>query len=367
MKWSIRLGRFLGIDVFVHVTFVLFLVWLGYATYAQTGQAALALKTTAFIVTIFTCVLLHEYGHALTARRYGIPTKDITLLPIGGVARLERMPADPRQELLVAVAGPAVNVVIAAAIAIWLKLDNTLHLLGANRLLSGDFLVDLLKWNLLMVAFNMLPAFPMDGGRVVRALLAMRMPYVKATRAAATVGQGMAFLFGLAGLLTGHFMLLFIALFVWIGASNEAVDAEETSLLTGLRARDAMMTDFRLLSPNDTAIHAARLIRDGWQADFPVVFEGRLVGLVTRQDVVRIYETGNPAAAVETFMRRQPPECLPHEDLSGVLERLRESNLPLMPVVEAGLLRGLVTAENVVETLMFRRALSRRREFASGV
>ena len=359
MKWSLKLGRLWGIDVYLHVTFLLFLSWVGYATYAAMGVGA-ALSILLLIISLFSCVLLHEYGHALTARRYGIGTADITLLPIGGVARLERMPSNPKQELLVAIAGPAVNVVIALVIGIILFFRGDAMPRQPTNLLEGGILWNLLRMNLVMILFNMLPAFPMDGGRVLRAALAMRMPYAKATRTAATIGQGMAVLFVLFGLLYGHFMLLFIAFFVWIGASNEAEDAEESSLLSGLRVSDAMVTDYRRLTPDDTAQNTVQLILQGWQADFPVVSNGQFVGIVTRQDVVTALEAGNPLQPVANFMRTDALSCSPEDDLDTALQTLRSSHLPLLPVLGQGRLIGLLTSENILEALMFRRALSQR-------
>lgn len=362
MKWSVRLGRFFGIDVFLHFTFLLFFAWLGYGAYVRSGHNPVeTMHTVALLVGVFTCVILHEYGHALTARKFGIGTHDITLLPIGGVARLERMPSNPRQELLVAIAGPAVNVVIVALISLWLWLRGEPLTQSHFLVISGSFLRALMAFNITMILFNLLPAFPMDGGRVLRALLAMKMPYAKATRTAATVGQGMAVLFGLAGLmLPGYHMLLFIAFFVWIGASNEAQDAEEDSLLSGLSAGDAMMTDFLVLSPEHTAQQTVRLIIKGFQADFPVLHNGELVGIVTRQDVFQVLELETPGP-VSSFMRANPPQCAPSDVLDGAMQKLRDSTLPLLPVVDQGRLVGLVTSENVLELLMSRKALARRR------
>lgn len=359
MKWSLKLGRLWGIDVYLHVTFLLFLAWVGYATYAAMGVGA-ALSILLLVASLFTCVLLHEYGHALTARKFGIGTADITLLPIGGVARLERMPSNPRQELLVALAGPAVNVVLAAIIYL-ITLVMKIPLPGnPSNLLEGGILWNLLRMNLFMIGFNMLPAFPMDGGRVLRAALAMKMPRVKATRVAATIGQGMAVLFVLFGLLNGQYMLLFIAFFVWIGASNEALDAEEDSLLAGLLVRDAMLTDYRRLTPEDTAQNAVQLILQGWQADFPVIDDSKLVGIVTRQDVVTALESASPLQPVARFMRPVASACGPGDSLDSAFDTLRASQLPLLPVLEDGRLIGLLNSENVLEALMFRRALSQR-------
>lgn len=219
MKWSLRVGRIFGIPLHMHLTFPLLLGFFALTALVRTGSVLVALSAVVFVSAIFACVVLHELGHALAARRFGIRTLDVTLLPIGGLARLERMPRDPRQELWIALAGPAVNVAIAGVLGIWLALTGFADGLG---LASASFAARLLTVNLGLVAFNMLPAFPMDGGRVLRALLAQRMSYTRATDLAATVGKGMAILFGVVGVFSNP-MLIFIALFVWSGATQEAM------------------------------------------------------------------------------------------------------------------------------------------------
>ncbi len=355
MKWSLRLGRFLGIDVFLHFTFLLF---VGYIAYASHGSAA----TVAFVLAAFTCVVLHEYGHALMARRYGIPTKDITLLPIGGVARLEKMPSDPRQELWVAVAGPAVNVVIVAILWLvcWLAKIPVTRDFEALSHIRGEFIVLLLWFNVTMIGFNMLPAFPMDGGRVLRALLAMKMDYAKATRWAATVGKTMAMVFAYSAIFhSATPMLIVIAFFVWMGAGEEAAAAEERSMLEGVKVRDAMLVDFRRVSPEDTSGTVAQFILQGWQADFPVVYDGQVVGLLTRQDAISGLTAG-PSVPVSSLMRQEVPSCIPTENLDDALERMKQHELPLMPVLDDGKLVGLVTPENTLEFILIRRALEKR-------
>jgi Zn-dependent protease len=217
MNWSFRLGRLFGIPVYMHWTFLLLLGFVAFGQGVRSGPGA-ALGGIVFVTTIFGCVVLHELGHALAARRYGIGTRDVTLLPIGGLARLERMPDDPRQELWVALAGPAVNLAIAGALGVGLAVIGSV---GALSWTGGSFAARLMAVNLGLVVFNLLPAFPMDGGRVLRSLLAHRVSYVQATDTAATVGRGMAILFGVAGLFFNP-MLILIALFVWTGATQEA-------------------------------------------------------------------------------------------------------------------------------------------------
>src|SRR6266498_2277312 len=233
MRWQWKLGNFAGIDVFVHATFLLLIGWVGYSYWLQNGTLAKVAEGILFILALFLCVVLHEYGHALTARKYGIKTRDITLYPIGGVARLERMPDKPIEELWVALMGPAVNLVIAAVLFAYLFFSGGLVPITHLTIASGSFLTRLMTLNIWLAVFNLIPAFPMDGGRALRALLAMRMDYVRATQIAAHIGQGLALVFGLVGLFSNPF-LVFIALFVWMGAASEASAALTRSVLGGI-------------------------------------------------------------------------------------------------------------------------------------
>src|ERR1044071_1443662 len=250
MRWQWKLGTFAGIDVFVHATFLLLIGWVGYSYWLQYGTVAKVVEGILFILALFLCVVLHEYGHALTARRYGIKTRDITLYPIGGVARLERLPDQPIEELWVALMGTAVNVVIAALLFVYLYLTSGLVPMTDLTVASGSFLARLMAVNVSLVLFNLIPAFPMDGGRVLRALLAMRMDYVRRSEVAANIGQGLAFVFGFIGLFSNPF-LLFISFFVWIGASQEAGAVQLKNTVGGVPVTRAMMTDYKTLSPRD--------------------------------------------------------------------------------------------------------------------
>ena len=286
MKWSIKIGRFAGIDVYMHFTFILLISRVALIHWRQGQSVGAAVAGVIFILTVFLCVVLHEFGHALTARRYGIKTRDILLLPIGGVARLERLPSDPLQELWVALAGPAVNVVIALALFIWLRLTASLAPLEALTLTAAPFLERVMAVNLFLVMFNMIPAFPMDGGRVLRAVLATRKNYARATQIAASIGQGIAVLFGFLGLFYNPF-LLFIAFFVWIGAAQEASMAQLTSAIGGIPVENAMITDFKTLHRDDALERAVALTLAGSQKDFPVVNNGDIEGILTQQDLLK--------------------------------------------------------------------------------
>ncbi len=356
MKWSWKIGRLWGIDIYMHVTFLLIIGWVAFSYWFEFHSWSAVAQGVIFILALFACVVLHEYGHALTARRFGVRTRDITLYPIGGVARLERIPEKPSEELWVALAGPAVNVVLAALIAVYMGLSGLGPSLLSVSVTSGSFLARLLAANVLLVAFNLIPAFPMDGGRVLRALLAMTMDHLRATQIAASVGQAIAFIFGAVGLFTDPF-LLFIALFVWIGAEQEASMARIKSNLGGIPVSRAMQTSYATLSPADTLARAVELILAGSQHDFPVVEQGRVVGVLERDGFLRALARSGQSELVANVMRRSVPEIDTHEMVEAALARLQESGAKTLPVTHAGQLAGLITSENITEFLMIRSAL----------
>ena len=357
MKWQWKLGRYAGIDVYVHATFLLLIGWVGVSHWIEHQSWSQVFNGILFILALFACVVLHEYGHALTARKYGIKTRDITLYPIGGVARLERMPEKPIEELWVALMGPAVNVVIAVGLFAYLFLTNSLVPLNQLTVASGSFLERLMTVNISLVLFNLIPAFPMDGGRVLRAILAMRMDYVRATQIAASIGQGMAFLLGFWGLFNNHF-LLFIAFFVWIGASQEASMVQMKNSISGIPVTRAMMTDFQTLSPRDNLARVVGLILAGSQHDFPVVDgEGRVIGILERDAFIAALSSQGQSAPVVGVMRGNLPEVDSYEMVESALMRLQESGAKALPVTHLGRLVGLITAENITEFLMIRSAL----------
>jgi Zn-dependent protease/predicted transcriptional regulator len=353
--WSVRLARIAGIDVYVHATFFMVIAWIALVYWRQNGTVAAVVDGVGFILTLFACVVLHEFGHALTAARYGIRTRDITLLPIGGVARLERMPEVPIQELWVALAGPAVNVVIALMLFVWLQAYGRWEPVDQVGVATGGFLERVMIANVYLVGFNLLPAFPMDGGRALRALLATRMEYTRATARAALVGQGMAIVFAFVGL-QGNPMLLFIALFVWIGAGQEASMTQMKSALAGIPLRRAMLTDFRTLSSANTLGDAVDLLLAGSQQDFPVLANGRIEGMLTRADLVKGLTRSGRTATVEEAMKRDCPTAEASEMLETVLARIQGGDCHTLPVLENGMLVGLMTMDNVGEFLMIHAA-----------
>ncbi len=356
MKWSWKIARFWGIDIYMHATFLLIVLWVAFSYWVEFHNWEAVLGGVVFILALFVCVVLHEYGHALTARRFGVRTRDITLYPIGGVARLERIPDKPEEELWVAIAGPAVTAAIAVVLLIIMVLTGTPPTLQSITLASGSFIARLFAVNVLLFLFNLLPAFPMDGGRVLRALLAMHMDYLRATQIAAGVGQAMAFVFGFVGLLTDPW-LLFIALCVWIGAEQESSMARIKNSLGGIPVSRAMQTNFETMSPQDTLARAVELILSGSQTDFPVVDNGRVIGVLERDTFIRALARGGQDQPVLDVMRRNVPEVDTHEMVESALTRLQQSGAKTLPVTHIGQLAGLITSENITEFLMIRSAL----------
>jgi Zn-dependent protease len=361
MSWSFRIARIAGIEIRIHFTFLLLLAFFGWV-YARQGGAAAAVQGIVFILVLFLCVLLHEFGHALAALRYGIHTPDITLLPIGGVARLQRMPDRPLEELVVAIAGPLVNVVIAAAI--WLGLGAARHLFRFGADLGNPhipMLVQIGVINVWLVLFNLIPAFPMDGGRVLRALLATRMNYARATNIAATVGQFIAFLFGFWGLF-GNPLLIFIALFVYMGAAQEAAMTQMRELARHSAVADAMIRDFRTLPADATLSDAADALLATNQREFPVADPGgNVLGLLTRDDLIAGLKQLGPAAPVDRSMKPGVKTIRTSSSLEDAFRIMNEGQLPAVMVVDpAGRAIGMITPENVGELMMIHSALDGR-------
>jgi Zn-dependent protease/CBS domain-containing protein len=359
MRWSWKIATVAGIGIYVHWTFVLIVAWVAYIYAAQAGRLLAAVDGIIFLLALFACIVAHELGHALTARRFGIRTRDITLLPIGGVARLERMPEEPLKEFLVAVGGPIVTAVLALvfaamAVAMW----------GPQSLLELDAmrspLVVRLAWvNAFLLGFNLLLAFPMDGGRMLRALLHTAMDYAKATRIAALIGQGMAVLFGIVGFFINPFLII-IAFFVFLGAQAEVQAAQVKSLTSGVPVRAAMVTNFRTLSPHATLHEAVQMLLSGEQQDFLVVENGQVRGVLTRAALLRaVAENGDVTKRVGELMSTECKPVQENEMLERAFERMRENGCPVLPVLRRGELVGMLTLENVGEWMMIQNAVRR--------
>lgn len=360
MAWSIPILTVKGTIVRIHITFLLFLIWIAGAHYVQGGLNT-ALQGVAFIILLFLCVLLHEFGHVFAARRYGIQTPDITLLPIGGVARLERIPEEPSQELVVALAGPAVNVVIAAIL--YVALGGYLPADGIELQNSEvSLLARLASVNLFLAVFNLVPAFPMDGGRVLRALLAYRLGYARGTEIAASVGQAVAFGFGILGLF-GNPLLIFIAIFVYLGAASEAHAVQMRQVSRGMLVSDGMITEFESLNPNSQVEDAVQCLIRTTQHDFPIVDGmGQLRGVLTRDAMIRALRERGPETPVIEVMRSDIPTINNRRPLEEALRLMQNAGLPAIGAVDGtSRLVGLVTPENIGHVMMVLSAAPRRR------
>jgi Zn-dependent protease/predicted transcriptional regulator len=352
MRWSIKIARIAGTEVRIHLTFLLFLAWIGFSYY-HVGGAAAAIPGVLFVLALFGCVLLHEFGHALAARAFGIPTPDITLLPIGGVARLQRMPDKPWQELIVAIAGPLVNVVIAALLILFLGRPADLEHVEQVQQPGVGMLAKLASVNVMLVLFNLIPAFPMDGGRVLRSLLVMTLPYARATQIAAGIGQALAFVFGFVGLFTNP-MLIFVAFFIYLGAQQESAMAQMKDLSLNLRVAEAMVTHLVRLPPDATLEDAVEALLRTSQHEFPVVDnDDRVLGVLTRDDLIAALKRHGPETPVVNVMHRDLPVVQADEPFDKAFQLMQQSGFPALPVVDRlGRLRGLITPENVGELMM---------------
>jgi Zn-dependent protease/CBS domain-containing protein len=358
MKWSWKLSQLAGIDIRIHATFLLLLGWIA-ASYWATGKGLEAmLAGIVFITALFACVVLHELGHALAARKFGIRTTDITLLPIGGLARLERMPEEPRQELWIVLGGPAVNVAIASVLYAWLSINHEWEPLVYLKVATGPFVERLFFANVSLALFNLIPAFPMDGGRVLRALLASRMPYPKATQIAASVGQGLALIFGVIGLFTNP-MLLLIAVFVWVGASQESGAVQVKSALSGTPVKAAMLKEFATLHYGSNLSDAVTLSLNSSQRDFPVIAQNRVAGMLTGSDMLAALAEHGGEYPVTLAMRTSFPVADSAEMLDTVFQRLKECDCAAMPVFRNGWLVGLITTDNLGEYLLIEATLQK--------
>ncbi len=348
MKWSWKIGKIAGIELNIHLTFFFLVFWIGISTLINGGSSAAALTEILFILALFLCVVLHEFGHALAARSFGIATRDITLLPIGGLARLESMPEDPKEEFIVAAAGPAVNVVIAGLLFIGLLLSGTFMQTLDLNLLMDNFWLRLLTVNLTLVVFNLIPAFPMDGGRVLRSLLASQMDHVKATQIAAYVGRGLAVIMGIAGFFLNPWLIL-TAIFIWSGAGAEAQSVKVRADLKGLRVQDALVTQFYQADANQPLGQVFQVMMSAGQSTIPVVSNGAYLGIIRRYDLMKALDRLGDRAPAYAAIEMEPDGLSPDQPLVDILPKLNGNSV--LPVLEGRTLVGLVTPESVQQCL----------------
>jgi Zn-dependent protease/CBS domain-containing protein len=360
---SIRLFNVWGTDVRLHPTFFLLLAWVGAVGWLRGGAPA-AINGVVFIALLFLCVVLHEFGHVWAARRYGIATRDVTLLPIGGLASLERMPEKPSQEIFVALAGPAVNVVIAFVLFVLLAAQgqgvdpNQFAELERAR---PSLLMQLAAANMVLVVFNLIPAFPMDGGRVLRAFLASQIGYVRATKVASRVGQGIAVGLGFLGLF-GNPLLILVAVFVFLAASAEAGFVQSRDLTRGRLAGDAMITSFEALGPQSSIGAGADLLLRTTQREFPVLDGARrLRGVATRDAIVGALRTLGDQGAIMEIMTRDVPQVSKDTCLEAIFVRMQREGTRFVGIADANsACVGYLTPENIAEMVMIGSARASR-------
>jgi Zn-dependent protease/CBS domain-containing protein len=344
--WTWNVGKLAGIPIRVHLTLVLLLLWIAVA-YALSGANWSMTALGVFLVmAIFATIVIHELGHALVARKFGYKTRDILLLPIGGIASLERIPEKPSQELAVAVVGPAINLAIAGILYLGISATHGSLRLGHATSIGGAFVIQLMWINVALALFNLIPAFPMDGGRALRALLSMKLGPQRATDVAAACGKVFAVLFGFIGLFYNPFLVL-IAFVVWMGANQERALVHLKTALAGVPVSAAMLKRVDAVAPEQPLEDAAQLLTAGGLDEVPVFDHGQALGVITRSDLSRALSHARPGATIADAPRHDVLTVAPSEPLDQVLDRLRQSPGAVALVVDHGHPVGLLTAEHL--------------------
>ncbi|MDO1511621.1 site-2 protease family protein [Maribacter confluentis] len=359
MKGVMRLGKVSGIKIEVHWTFILLLLWVAFLEFQKGSGLNRILLNEALIVVLFFCVVLHELGHALIAKYFGVQTKNILLLPIGGVATLEKMPEKPAQEFWIALAGPAVNIIIAILLLLVVPVRSYFNFdaIVMEELLYEptlrNFLFYLFLANAMLVVFNLIPAFPMDGGRVLRALLSFNLGRVKATEIAASLGQGLAMIFFVLGLFFNPFLIL-IALFIFLAAYGENQMVKQGDLLKGYSVQDATMTNITQLNTHSKVKEVIAILLGGTEKDFVVVDNGKIVGILTQKNIIEHAKA--PETLVGSIMQTKFSTVNLSEGLMKVLQLLERERNGFFPVLEQGKLVGVIDKTNISELILLRTA-----------
>jgi Zn-dependent protease/CBS domain-containing protein len=360
MKYSLYLGKVSGIKISVHWTFLILIVWIVLANMRSGLGFNEIVWSVGFILTIFFCVILHELGHALTAQRFKIKTREISILPIGGVAQLESIPEEPKEELLVALAGPAVNIVIAALLFPFVKFSSNIgELETLARIGPGNFLIALMTINLWLALFNLIPAFPMDGGRVLRALLAFKVSHAKATSIAASIGQVLAIVFVFFGFFYNPF-LIFIGFFIFLGAQSEAVYARSKFMLKGYTVNDVLMHEIPMIDDQASVKEAASILLSSQNKNFVVNHSGKPVGTLSRDEIIKALGDRGETVSVAEVKDQNMVFLSPEMPLEKAWQILQQEKKPLMLVMSDGELAGVVDEENLAEFILIQTAANNR-------
>lgn len=359
MKSALKLVTVRGIAVSVHWTFLLLILWIVIQNLRTGAATGAIIWTVAFVMAIFLCVILHELGHAFAAQHYGIRTRDIILYPIGGVARLETIPRKPKQELVVALAGPLVNLVIAAVLLPWSAIPSMEGAETEFQIGPDNFLFAFASVNIWLALFNLVPAFPMDGGRVFRAILSFRMDRVRATRIAALTGQALAMGFIFLGFYVNPF-LVFIGLFIILGAQAEADYASAEALLEGHTVRDLTMREVPTVAPETSAEAMAREILNTQKKNFVVKEGEQIVGLVTQIDVIKALGEKGDRSEVRKFMQTDILYLPADMPVPEAVARMQRDSHTVALVRQGGEVLGMVDNDNLVEFIVIERARRHR-------
>jgi Zn-dependent protease/CBS domain-containing protein len=348
VRGSFRLGTVLGIPIRIHFTFLILLAFLFLSASSESGPRA-GVTTLLFILLLFACVLLHELGHCVVALRFGVPISSITLYPFGGVALMTDIPREPIREILIAIAGPVVNFILAGGL--WFTLPGSAEEAAARDLTvtAGQSpLLALFLANLTLGAFNLLPAYPMDGGRILRGILATRLPYAVATRYAARIGKLFGALFVLGGIYFQNWWLPILGVFVYIGAHSEEQATLFHSALEGLKVRDLMVTSFEAFSPSETLGEALQRSLHTLQDDFPIVRDGQLLGVLTRSRMMEALRAEGGNQFVQGLSQPVPERISAEDSVRYALRRMQAQRLSLLPVMEGERLLGIVTLSGIL-------------------
>lgn len=357
MKGSIKIGKIAGIGIFIHWSFTLLIAFIIFSNYRAGQNFEQIVWSIIFVLSIFLTVLLHELGHALAAKRYHIKTKDITLLPIGGLARLESLPEKPKEELVVAIAGPAVNMAIAIITALFITIpgaeDLTMQL--SSGINSGNFFLNFFVVNLWLALFNLIPAFPMDGGRMLRAILSMKFERHIATNIAARIGQIFAIVFVFLGVFINPF-LVFIGLFIFLAAKAESEYTQAKSLLHGYTVKDALMQNYNSIDASETIKSAVKMLLDGQSKNFLVTENSHSVGTLSRDEIIRALAVQGENEIIYKVMNKDLIFLNADSPLEIAYQQAQELRSTLMPVVENNKLIGALDTENILEFIMVKDA-----------
>ncbi|MFA9406232.1 MAG: site-2 protease family protein [Anaerolineales bacterium] len=360
MNRSFKLWIIRGINVRMHITFPLILVWaaLQFGVMARGGIGGAIMGLIAILI-LFVIVLLHELGHSLAAQHYDVEVKQIVLLPIGGVAELARIPENPKEEFVIAIAGPVANVFI-AFFMIFLGLlagfdlgisRTPLIFAGLSRISVERIFDYVFVSNLFLLAFNLIPAFPLDGGRMFRAFLASRMSYVRATVTAGVIGQGLALLLGVWGLRNFNLIWIFIAVFIYVGASHERKSVRIRSRMAGVKVSQAYSKGIPSLYANSTVLDALGVTRQTSHSHFSLNEGDQYVGLISREDLIDAVEMSRSGVPLRELRIKERPAIHLQDDLREAQSLLDEYDLTALPVIESGKFLGLLSVKNIEEAL----------------